>query len=132
MDQNQSYNGSWIVQQESFDPMSHLIHRKNGLPKKEESTTELPEKETEMETPAAATSPFNRFSSFRESVNRGLKSLSNVGGKRSVTIAATTGHTISFQLNSISHIDRVSRIIFPLAFLITNFLYWTTYLADEK
>ena len=131
MDYNQSYNDPWNVPlDESIDPRSHLIHRKGG--ERKEVPKEQQSKESNTESPTTVPSPFNRFSSLRESVNRGLKSLAPTEGKRSVTINATTGHTISFQLNSISHIDRVSRVIFPLAFLITNFLYWTTYLGDDN
>lgn len=132
---------NWIVQQEPFDPQ--LMNRKNGSVRQVVSTISGDQVRNEGEgriqpdsKEPAVSSSFNRFSSFRESVNQRLKSLSGsssgIHTKRSVTIGSNTGHTISFQLNSVSDIDKVSRIIFPLAFLITNFLYWTTYLADDN
>ena len=34
-------------------------------------------------------------------------------------------------LNSVSRIDKLSRIIFPSVFVFLNIIYWTIYLADE-
>lgn len=66
-----------------------------------------------------------RFSSLRASINRGLRRTFGRGnqGKRRPTT--------TFQLNSVSKIDRASRVLFPLAFLLTNIVYWYTYLRAE-
>lgn len=41
--------------------------------------------------------------------------------------------TKQFQLqaNSVSSIDKVSRVLFPLAFLAINLLYWLTFLSHD-
>ncbi|KAK3853797.1 hypothetical protein Pcinc_039679 [Petrolisthes cinctipes] len=36
------------------------------------------------------------------------------------------------QMNSVSYIDEVSRVLFPLSFLCINLLYWYTYLASTS
>ncbi|CAG2109427.1 unnamed protein product [Medioppia subpectinata] len=38
---------------------------------------------------------------------------------------------ITLQLNSVSKIDRISRVIFPLLFVIMNLVYWYTFLRAE-
>ncbi|KAJ6225645.1 hypothetical protein RDWZM_004190, partial [Blomia tropicalis] len=40
--------------------------------------------------------------------------------------------SIRVQLNSVSQIDRASRVIFPITFLIMNFVYWYIYLQAEN
>jgi len=40
--------------------------------------------------------------------------------------------SIRVQLNSVSQIDRASRVIFPIAFLGMNFMYWYIYLLAER
>ncbi|KAK3855152.1 hypothetical protein Pcinc_038423 [Petrolisthes cinctipes] len=44
-----------------------------------------------------------------------------VGGRR----------PMQMQANSVSNLDEISRVLFPLAFLAVNFLYWFTYLSQE-
>ncbi|XP_067118249.1 gamma-aminobutyric acid receptor alpha-like isoform X1 [Centruroides vittatus] len=39
---------------------------------------------------------------------------------------------IIMQLNSVSKIDRISRVLFPVIYLIINFIYWFTYLGGER
>lgn len=38
---------------------------------------------------------------------------------------------VQMQANSVSNLDEISRVLFPLAFLAINFLYWFTYLSQE-
>lgn len=40
------------------------------------------------------------------------------------------GFTNALGLNSVSKIDKLSRIIFPLVFIFFNILYWSIYLSD--
>jgi hypothetical protein len=63
--------------------------------------------------------PMSRLSSLRASIR---KTFSRKKSRR---------ESISFQLNSVSKIDRIARIIFPLAFIIMNLVYWYTYLRAE-
>ncbi|RWS11223.1 GABA-gated ion channel-like protein [Dinothrombium tinctorium] len=70
-----------------------------------------------------ANKSINRFSSLRASINRGLK--------RTFSRSKSKKETVSFQLNSVSQIDRISRIVFPFAFVIINFIYWNTYLGAD-
>ena len=35
-------------------------------------------------------------------------------------------------LNSVSQIDRISRIVFPMAFIALNGFYWFTYLKHSQ
>ncbi|KAF8791465.1 Gamma-aminobutyric acid receptor alpha-like [Argiope bruennichi] len=37
-----------------------------------------------------------------------------------------------YQLNSVSKVDKVSRVVFPLIFLFINVIYWCTYLGGES
>ncbi|KFM76354.1 Gamma-aminobutyric acid receptor alpha-like protein, partial [Stegodyphus mimosarum] len=37
-----------------------------------------------------------------------------------------------FQLNSVSKVDKASRVVFPLVFLFINLIYWFTYLNDSR
>ncbi|GBM74173.1 Gamma-aminobutyric acid receptor alpha-like [Araneus ventricosus] len=37
-----------------------------------------------------------------------------------------------FQLNSVSKVDKVSRVMFPVIFLFINVIYWCTYLGGES
>ncbi|RWS29987.1 GABA-gated ion channel-like protein [Leptotrombidium deliense] len=70
-----------------------------------------------------ANKSMNRISSLRASINRGLK--------RTFSRNKSKKETVTFQLNSVSQIDRISRIVFPFAFIIINFIYWNTYLTAE-
>jgi hypothetical protein len=40
--------------------------------------------------------------------------------------------SIPIRLNSVSQIDIVARIVFPICFLIINYFYWITYLHDDE
>lgn len=70
----------------------------------------------------------SRFSSLRASIRGGLRRTFSRGKK-------ARDDELTFQLNSVSQIDRASRVFFPLAFIIINLIYWYTYLtmkvADE-
>lgn len=62
------------------------------------------------------------------------------------TVNAISGHRLSFQttrhrskrkkrtprFNSVSKIDRASRVVFPLLFLTINLFYWYCYLSRTK
>ncbi|XP_071043637.1 gamma-aminobutyric acid receptor alpha-like [Parasteatoda tepidariorum] len=37
-----------------------------------------------------------------------------------------------FQLNSVSKVDKASRVIFPVIFIIINLIYWLTYLGSDN
>ena len=64
--------------------------------------------------------PLGRFSSFRTSIR-------NTFGRRK----SDRRQSISWQLNSVSKIDKISRVIFPLAFIIMNLVYWYIFLRAE-
>lgn len=34
-------------------------------------------------------------------------------------------------INSVSKVDRVSRVVFPLSFITMNLVYWLTYFRDD-
>ncbi|XP_063869283.1 gamma-aminobutyric acid receptor alpha-like [Scylla paramamosain] len=42
-----------------------------------------------------------------------------------------TGKQFTIKANSVSDIDKVSRVLFPLAFLAINLVYWLTYLSND-
>lgn len=48
--------------------------------------------------------------------------------KRKSYSASSRGSLPHFQLNSVSKVDKVSRVIFPLSFILINLMYWHTYL----
>ena len=35
-------------------------------------------------------------------------------------------------MNSVSNIDEISRVLFPLSFLLINLIYWCTYLTHSE
>ena len=35
------------------------------------------------------------------------------------------------QMNSVSQIDKISRVVFPLLFLVINLFYWCTYIVED-
>lgn len=78
-----------------------------------------------------------RLSSLRNSLRNRLRASfrgHSRGTRRSP--AVVTGQvqdtSVRVQLNSVSQIDRVSRVIFPLAFIGMNFIYWYIYLRAER
>lgn len=34
-------------------------------------------------------------------------------------------------INSVSKVDRVSRVVFPLSFIVVNTVYWLTYFRED-
>lgn len=40
--------------------------------------------------------------------------------------------SLPIRLNSVSQIDVVARVVFPICFLVINYFYWNTYLGDEE
>ena len=42
-----------------------------------------------------------------------------------------TGKQFTIKANSVSDIDKVSRVLFPLAFLAINLVYWLSYLSND-
>ena len=40
--------------------------------------------------------------------------------------------SLPIRLNSVSQIDVIARIVFPICFLVINYFYWITYLGDES
>lgn len=73
------------------------------------------------ETGGGAKGRGGRFSSFRQSFHRGLRR----------TFSRSRNQMVTFQLNSVSQIDRISRVVFPISFAIVNFFYWNYYLQAE-
>nr|APC26106.1 GABA receptor alpha-like protein [Homarus americanus] len=49
--------------------------------------------------------------------------------KTTTTTTTTTTTNKLLQMNSVSNIDEISRVLFPLSFLCINFLYWYTFLS---
>lgn len=45
--------------------------------------------------------------------------------------AMTPFDSLPIRLNSVSQIDVVARVVFPICFLLINYFYWITYLGDE-
>lgn len=75
----------------------------------------------------------NRLSSFRSSLrNRFRHSFRQRSENHRRSAVSTSEHrnvckrdtSIRVQLNSVSQIDRVSRLVFPIAYLLMNFVYW--------
>ena len=73
-------------------------------------------------------------SSFRQRPSQQRKSCIALGqnGKPAAAMCRQTETSIRVQLNSVSQIDRVSRVIFPLFFSLLNFIYWIIYLQAER
>ena len=64
----------------------------------------------------------------RENKRKG-KRKRHLRAKRNATM--TPFDSLPIRLNSVSQIDVVARIVFPICFLIINYFYWITYLGDE-
>lgn len=85
---------------------------------------------------SAATGGLNRFSNLRNSFSNYYSS-----GRRRKKISASVrvrqsrrkeAEAIPFQLNSVSQIDKFSRVFFPVTFMVINYIYWSYYLKDEE
>lgn len=85
---------------------------------------------------SAATGGLNRFSNLRNSFSNYYSS-----GRRRKKLSASArvrqsrrkeGEAIPFQLNSVSQIDKFSRVFFPVTFMVINYIYWSYYLKDEE
>lgn len=72
---------------------------------------------------AHATNQMSRLSTLGNSIKGGLKRTFSRSKK---------SETISFHLNSVSQIDRMSRVLFPIAFIVINIMYWHMYLSAES
>lgn len=83
----------------------------------------------------------HRCVGFRDSITNRLRASfsrqSGRGGGEARTRVTSSVHrhgntSVHIQLNSVSQIDRVSRVIFPIAFILMNFVYWFVYLRAER
>ncbi|XP_013792836.1 gamma-aminobutyric acid receptor alpha-like, partial [Limulus polyphemus] len=112
-------------------------------PEDDDSLTDEWESEEEVEEPVndnpecfSSLDNFPRDSSFAQHmVHRSLGRNGPQNGRMVQRVPPrrrfTLQQKVSIHLNSVSKIDKISRGIFPLSFLIINLIYWYTYLGPD-
>ncbi|GFU19855.1 gamma-aminobutyric acid receptor alpha-like [Nephila pilipes] len=61
-----------------------------------------------------------------------MKQLATTVYERRKSYLHRRGSVPHFQLNSVSKVDKVSRVLFPVVFLFINLIYWSTYLGGSS
>ncbi|XP_076347804.1 gamma-aminobutyric acid receptor alpha-like isoform X2 [Tachypleus tridentatus] len=118
-------SGEYITKVKSEDDESFSDEWKP----EEEPTNDSPERFSSLKT-------FQMDSSYAQhTVRRSLGRNNSQNGRiiRSVSLRKrfTVQQRVSTHLNSVSKLDKISRWVFPLSFLIINLIYWYTYLGPD-
>jgi hypothetical protein len=84
--------------------------------------------------PRQLTRPSGQVKKYKKRVNNTTSAISQAEAeecrcKRCITRAMTNP---LMTLNSVSQIDKISRIVFPLAFMLLNVFYWFNYLKQSE
>lgn len=84
---------------------------------------ETPSSDTSVDINRSNVSQNGRLSSIRQKKNLQDRRKSYIHRRGSMP---------HYQLNSVSKVDKASRVIFPLIFLFINLIYWLTYLSGSS